>query len=50
MNGKLVASPQKMGNEFYGKTEMGKHLHKLLKGHEYVGSLFEEELVRDRRA
>ena len=33
--------------EYYKKTDLGEHLHSLLKNHEYVGSLF-EELIRDR--
>lgn len=31
----------------YAKTDFGEHLHRLLKNHVYVGSLF-EELTRDR--
>ncbi|HUI24388.1 MAG TPA: hypothetical protein VLY82_08400 [Nitrososphaerales archaeon] len=31
----------------YRKTELGENLHKLLKNHDYVGTLF-EELIRDR--
>ena len=35
------------GREYYAKTDLGEHLHSLLKNHEYVGNLF-EELIRDR--
>jgi hypothetical protein len=35
------------GREYYRKTDLGEHLHKLLRNHEYVGNLF-EELIRDR--
>jgi hypothetical protein len=34
------------GREYYRKTDLGKHLHTLLKNHEYLGSLF-EELIRN---
>ena len=44
---KLVAKSQEDGHEVYGKTELGEHLHRLLKSHDYVGGLF-EELIRDR--
>jgi len=33
--------------EYYIKTDLGDHLHSLLKNHEYLGNLF-EELIRDR--
>jgi len=35
------------GREYYRKTDLGDHLHSLLKNHAYLGTLF-EELVRDR--
>jgi hypothetical protein len=35
------------GHDYYGKTDLGDHLHTLLKNHQFVGSLF-EELIRDR--
>jgi hypothetical protein len=35
------------GREYYRKTDLGNHLHSLLKNHDYLGSLF-EELIRDR--
>jgi len=35
------------GREYYRKTALGESLHRLLKNHDYVGSLF-EELIRDR--
>jgi len=35
------------GRDNYTKTDLGEHLHKLLKNHEYMGNLF-EELIRDR--
>lgn len=35
------------GREYYRKTDLGDHLHSLLKNHAYVGSLF-EELIRNR--
>ena len=44
---KLVAKLEADGHEYYQKTEVGEHLHKVLRSHEYVGSLF-EELIRDR--
>jgi hypothetical protein len=44
---KLVTKSQEDGHEYYRKTELGEHLHMLLKSHEYVGSL-SEELIRDR--
>jgi hypothetical protein len=44
---KLVVKQQEEGREYYAKTPLGEHLHQLLKGHEYVGGLF-EELIRDR--
>ena len=44
---KLIVRSEVDGHEYYSKTELGEHLHKLLKSHEYVGSLF-EELIRDR--
>jgi hypothetical protein len=33
--------------DYYRKTDLGEHLHKLLKSHEFVGGLF-EELILDR--
>jgi hypothetical protein len=44
---KLVEKVEDRGREYYRKTDLGENLHKLLKNHEYVGSLF-EELIRDR--
>jgi DNA-binding transcriptional ArsR family regulator len=44
---RLVTKAEEGGHEYYRKTYLGEHLHKLLKSHEYVGSLF-EELIRDR--
>lgn len=44
---RLVTKVEDGGREFYTKTDLGEHLHKLLKSHEYVGGLF-EELIRDR--
>ena len=44
---RLVAKNEEAGREYYTKTDLGETLHKLLKSHEYVGSLF-EELIRDR--
>lgn len=44
---RLVARLKEGDREFYSKTDLGEHLHKLLKSHEYVGGLF-EELIRDR--
>ena len=44
---RLVIKFEEEGRDYYRKTELGEHLHKLLKSHEYVGSLF-EELIRDR--
>jgi hypothetical protein len=44
---RLVTKNEEDGREYYRKTELGEHLHKLLKSHEYVGSLF-QELIRDR--
>jgi hypothetical protein len=35
------------GRDYYKKTDLGEHLHSLLKNHEYLGTLF-EELIRDR--
>ena len=39
--------PDEDGREYYAKTDLGEHLHSLLKSHQFVGSLF-EELIRDR--
>ena len=44
---RLVAKNEEDGREFYTKTDLGETLHKLLKNHDYVGTLF-EELIRDR--
>lgn len=44
---RLVAKNEEDGRGYYTKTDLGETLHKLLKSHEYVGSLF-EELIRDR--
>ena len=44
---RLVAKNEEDGREYYTKTDLGETLHKLLKSHDYVGSLF-EELIRDR--
>jgi len=44
---KLVAKHEEGGRDYYMKTELGEHLHKLLKSHDYVGGLF-DELIRDR--
>jgi hypothetical protein len=44
---RLVERLQDEDRVFYRKTELGEHLHRLLKNHEYVGTLF-EELIRDR--
>ena len=42
-----VAKNDEQGREYYTKTHLGETLHKLLKNHDYVGTLF-EELIRDR--
>jgi hypothetical protein len=44
---RLVTKYEEDGRQYYRKTELGEHLHRLLKSHEYVGNLF-EELIRDR--
>ena len=44
---RLVNRSEEDGHTYYSMTKLGEHLHKLLKNHEYVGSLF-EELIRDR--
>lgn len=44
---KIVEKFAADGHEYYRKTYLGEHLHKLLKNHEYVGGLF-EELILDR--
>ena len=44
---RIVTKYEEEGREYYRMTELGEHLHKLLKSHEYVGGLF-EELTRDR--
>jgi DNA-binding transcriptional ArsR family regulator len=44
---RLVTAYEEDGRQYYKKTELGEHLHRLLKSHEYIGSLF-EELIRDR--
>ena len=44
---RIVTKSEEDGREYYRKTELGEHLHKLLKSHEYVGGLF-QELIRDR--
>lgn len=44
---RLVAIEKEEDRVYYTKTDLGDSLHKLLKNHEYVGSLF-EELIRDR--
>ena len=44
---RLVAKNEEDGREYYMKTDLGETLHKLLKNHDYVGTLF-EELIRDR--
>jgi hypothetical protein len=36
-----------MARVYHRKTDLGESLHKILKNHEYVGTLF-EELTRDR--
>jgi hypothetical protein len=44
---RLVSKMKEDEREYYKKTDLGEHLHSLLKNHEYVGNLF-EELIRDR--
>jgi hypothetical protein len=44
---KLAVKFEEGGRIQYRKTDLGENLHKLLKNHDYVGSLF-EELIRDR--
>jgi hypothetical protein len=45
---RLVSKYQESdGRDYYRKTDLGEHLHSLLKNHQFVGSLF-EELIRDR--
>jgi DNA-binding HxlR family transcriptional regulator len=44
---RLVTKSQEGDRVFYSKTELGESLHKILRNHEYVGTLF-EELIRDR--
>jgi hypothetical protein len=44
---KLVSKVEENHRELYKKTDLGEHLHKIMKNHEYVGGLF-EELIRDR--
>jgi hypothetical protein len=45
---RLVSKKQESdGRDYYEKTDLGEHLHTLLKNHDYVGSLF-EELIRNR--
>lgn len=44
---KLVAKVEEEDRTYYRKTELGETLHRILKNHDYVGSLF-EELIRDR--
>ena len=44
---RLVTKTDEGGKALYAKTEWGENLHRLLRNHEYVGSLF-EELIRDR--
>lgn len=44
---RLVTKLTEGDREYYRKTDLGEHLHKLLKSHDYVGGLF-EELIRDR--
>lgn len=44
---RIVAKVIEGGREYYRKTELGEHLHTLLKNHEVVGGLF-EELIRHR--
>ena len=44
---RLVERLEEEDRVFYRKTELGENLHRLLKNHDYVGTLF-EELIRDR--
>jgi hypothetical protein len=44
---KLVSRVQVGEKVSYQKTDLGQSLHRLLKNHEYVGTLF-DELIRDR--
>ncbi|MGI0080680.1 MAG: hypothetical protein ACRECH_13785, partial [Nitrososphaerales archaeon] len=44
---RIVEKFQNDGRNYYRKTDLGEHLHTLLKNHDYVGGLF-EELIRDR--
>ena len=44
---RLVARIEEEDRVYYRKTELGEILHRILRNHDYVGSLF-EELVRDR--
>ena len=45
---KLVSKTQESdGREYYRKTDLGDHLHALLKNHQFLGNLF-EELIRNR--
>jgi len=44
---KLISKSEDGDKVSYKKTDLGSNLHRLLKNHEYVGTLF-EELIRDR--
>jgi hypothetical protein len=44
---RMVERVQDGDRVIYRKTDLGQSLHRLLKNHAYVGSLF-EELIRDR--
>ena len=44
---RIVMKVEEDGRDYYTKTDLGEHLHNLLKNHEYMGNLF-EELIRDR--
>jgi hypothetical protein len=44
---RLVVRIEEEGRIYYRKTERGENLHRILKDHDFVGSLF-DELIRDR--
>lgn len=44
---RLVSKQTEGDKATYSKTDLGESLHRLLKNHDYVGSLF-HELIRDR--
>ena len=44
---RLVQKKEEGDKITYTKTDLGQNLHRLLRNHEYVGTLF-EELIRDR--